>query len=184
MATIKDLLINVFDNLESNKSISKTRLTKLVYLCDWKHAIEYGEQITKISWVFDNYGPFVWDVMNSVENNPQIFNVKEVKNSKFGSESTLISLNQDAHDPARLDSNEKRIVEFVVKSTVDLIWGDFIKLVYSTYPVVASTRHEKLNLVEIANEYKNTPFFINVSPEVEYLRIDNEIDTAIEFDTF
>ena len=41
--------------------LSASRLTKMIYLMDWKSSIDYGRQITNAQWHFDHYGPYVDD---------------------------------------------------------------------------------------------------------------------------
>jgi Protein of unknown function (DUF4065) len=176
MANLRDLLIYMIEACENEQELTKTRVTKLVYLCDWKYSLEYGQQMTNIDWVFDNYGPFVWDVMKVIENNTEIFQTRETTNSS-GSNKTIVSLNtQTGSELANLTGEERKVLQFVINSTKDMGWSSFIKLVYSTYPVVASMRHEKLNLVDFAREYKETPFYKNTSPEIEYKKLDEEKD--------
>ena len=37
-----------------SSELNKTKLTKLVYLIDWKYAQTYREQVTNIKWKFDH----------------------------------------------------------------------------------------------------------------------------------
>ena len=49
------------------QELSNARLTKTVYLADWKQAIIKHRQISDIKWYFDNYGPFVNDIKHEAE---------------------------------------------------------------------------------------------------------------------
>ena len=64
-------LLNVVTYLVKNYPVedhlSNARVTKMVYLADWFHALNHQKQITSIKWYFDNYGPFVWDIKDLVE---------------------------------------------------------------------------------------------------------------------
>jgi hypothetical protein len=46
------------------------------------------------------------------------------------------------------------VLDFVIEQTAPLYWNDFIKLVYSTYPVVTQPRFLPLDLVKLALEYR------------------------------
>jgi hypothetical protein len=47
-------------------------------------------------------------------------------------------------------------LDFVIEKTKDLEWNDFIRLIYSTYPIVTQDKYSKLDLVSLAKEYQKT----------------------------
>ncbi len=47
--------------------LSASRLTKMVYLSDWKSALENDRQLTETEWYFNHYGPYV-DKLKDVAN--------------------------------------------------------------------------------------------------------------------
>jgi hypothetical protein len=51
---------------------------------------------------------------------------------------------------------EKELIDFVISSSASKNWDDFIKLVYSTYPIVTQERFSKLDLVMLAAEYEES----------------------------
>ena len=53
-----DVIYYIIKNYKKIKDLSKSRLTKIVYLADWHQSIHQGKQITKIKWYFDHFGPF------------------------------------------------------------------------------------------------------------------------------
>lgn len=166
MADVKDLLAYILLNYPNKEELSKTRVTKLIYLCDWKSCIEFERQITDITWVFDNFGPFVWDVMTTVENNPETFSIYSSE-TLFGTPKTVVALKNKQYSPS-LEEQEKRIADFVIKSTENLNFDKFVKLVYSTYPIMTSQRHKALDLIDLAKEYKRSIIFRKITPKVAF----------------
>lgn len=153
MATLKDVifyLISKYPKL-ANSDLSNARVTKMVYLSDWHHAVNYSKQITNIHWFFDNYGPFVHDVKQEVESHQNIFSVKKATNY-FGREKTLFEINDSAYQPSLTD-DEKQSMDHVINTTQTLGWDSFIKLVYSTYPIMTSERYTPLDLISKAHSY-------------------------------
>ena len=132
--------------------LSNARLTKMVYLGDWHQAINYDRQITGIEWYFDSYGPFVHDIRETAEAHPDIFVIKENVNM-YGAPKKTYSL-KNREFLLRIDDKEKISLDHIIQVTQKLYWADFIKLVYSTHPVLSSERYSSLNLVEKAQEYK------------------------------
>jgi hypothetical protein len=157
MAKIKDLLAYLLLNYPSPEDLSKTRMTKLIYLCDWRHCLTTGNQITKIKWIFDNFGPFVWDVMNEVEADPELFETFQTTNT-FGSSKLLIKLRNRNYTP-QLAAKEVGTAEFVIQGTSNLSMDAFIKLIYSTYPILTAERGDELDLAKLAREYKNSAVY-------------------------
>ena len=144
--------------------MSNARLTKMVYLVDWKNALEQGNQITDIKWYFDNYGPFVTDIEKAAKTNSSIF-VIDLGSNMYGQPKKTFRLRNSNID-IFLNENEKNSIKAVIEETRKLYWKDFIKLVYSTHPVASSERYTYLNLVEKAKEYG----------EIKQKRLDNFIN--------
>ncbi|OOF01652.1 hypothetical protein BZG79_15145, partial [Salinivibrio sp. MA427] len=52
--------------------LSASRLTKMIYLMDWKSSIDYGRQITDAQWHFNHYGPYVDDFVRVAKDDKDI----------------------------------------------------------------------------------------------------------------
>ena len=48
---------------------------------------------------------------------------------------------------------DKRILDSIIESTKRQNWSEFIRLVYSTYPVMTQDRFSRLDLVALARRY-------------------------------
>lgn len=152
MSTTKDVMIYLMKNYPFKHELSNARLTKLVYLSDWRHALIHNSQITEIQWYYDNYGPFVFDILTTAENTQDVFKVDQTVNL-YGDPKKQIGLVSESVE-AILSDSEKAAVDFVIDKTNQLTWESFIRLVYSTYPIMSSERYSQLNLLEKATEYK------------------------------
>ena len=151
MNKLKETIAYILGKYPHKLEMSNARLTKIVYLSDWKHAIEHKQQITNIKWYFDNYGPYVSDVKEEIEKHSDIFAKQETKNM-FGSPKTVFSLKNKTNN-FDLNQEEKDAINHIIKVTKSLNWDDFIKLVYSTHPILSSNRYSDLDLVAKAKEY-------------------------------
>jgi len=148
--TIGYILKSYPDNLQSE--LSNARLTKMVYLSDWKHLLNDGRTITDIDWYFDNYGPFVRDVEETANQFPSVFKVSTETNA-YGKRKKVYSLVNERAE-FRLSESERLAVDHIINVTKKLFWDDFIQLVYATYPVSTSERYTYLDLSRKAAEYK------------------------------
>jgi hypothetical protein len=158
MAKLKDVMAYLLLNCPDESDLSNARVTKLVYLSDWRHAITQKSQITDIRWYFDNFGPFVWDIKDTAEANPSLFLTRDSLTA-LGNPKLLLSIKRTDYDPM-ISEVEKRSIDHVIDKTKDLSWREFLRLVYSTYPIVTSSKYSELDLVEKADEYlkyKNKP---------------------------
>lgn len=155
MASLIDVVGYVLASYPKAKrdDLSNARVTKIIYLADWKHAIEHGRQITDIKWFFDNYGPFVHDVGNTALAHPDIVRVETTSNV-FGNSKRLFKLIVPEYSPNSLSPTEKQAIDHAIKQTADRPWNSFVQLIYSTYPVVSSERYSWLDLVSQAKAYK------------------------------
>ncbi|WP_180215445.1 Panacea domain-containing protein [Neorhizobium sp. AL 9.2.2] len=132
--------------------LSNARLTKMVYLADWRHVLETGKQITNIDWYFDNYGPYVNDISTTAASNSNIFAVENTLNM-YGQNKKKFALRRADYVPP-ISGSERDALDHIIDVTQKLYWNDFIKLVYSTHPIASSERYSHLNLPEKAREYQ------------------------------
>lgn len=150
MATLRDIL-GYFCKHYPNELLSKARLTKLVYLADWKSCIERGTQLSDIKWIFNHFGPYVDDIEALALSEP-FFNVTRTYNA-YGEKKDLISIKTEFSFDS-LNNEDKHILNNIIESTRDLNWDEFIRLVYSTYPVMVSARKDILDLPKLALLYR------------------------------
>lgn len=152
MTKLSDAVAYLVKHYPYPDELSNSRLTKLIYLADWKAALESGSQMTDIKWVYNHYGPYVPDVVNSIKKDGR-FIVRSTLNA-YGSPKVLVQLSDDVGDCASLSEDDRQYLEFVVEATKKKTYDDFIKLVYSTYPVVTQEKYEELDLPGLAEEYR------------------------------
>jgi hypothetical protein len=160
MAELKDVLAYILQTYTVPGDLSNGRVTKMVYLSDWRHILQTGRQVSGIKWKFDNFGPFVWDVVETAREHPDLFAIAETTNL-FGSPKRVLSCINGRYRP-RLSDSERAAIDHVVKTVQPLGWDEFIGLVYSTYPILASERYSLLDLESLAREYKQTLVYKSV----------------------
>lgn len=147
-----EIIRYILSNYPYPDEISASRLTKMVYLADWKEAIVHGKQITEIKWHFNHRGPYNDEIIQAARKDK---NIKiTVKNNIFGNKKTHIEL-IGCELPGNIDSDFLEVLDFVINATKEKSYGDFLKLVYSTYPVISSDKYDDLDLVSKAAEYKS-----------------------------
>ena len=130
------------------------RLTKLVYLSDWRACLDIGNQISTIEWYFDNFGPYVKDVKRQAEANPELFKI-EITNNDFGSLKRLIKIKSGSDYKPKLSDEAQEILNKVTQlNDTKTTWSEFIKFIYKTYPVVSMPRYSYLNLKKLSSDYK------------------------------
>ena len=151
MAKLKDVMAYLIKNYPHKSELSKARLTKMIYLADWRSAILRDRQITNIDWEYNYYGPYVDDVIDAAKSDSD-FLIERMLNA-YGEPKEVIGLFSDV-DYESLTEEDKKILDFVIKVTAPKFWDEFIKLVYSTYPIVTQPRFSKLNLVKLAQKYR------------------------------
>ena len=131
--------------------LSNARVTKMIYLADWRHALNEGKPLTDITWQFNHYGPWVPDVLNAAKQRPDAIEIVHTHNA-FGSEKMIFSAMPDASWPS-LTKRDKQYLREVIDSTKQLTFQGFIDLVYGTFPVRRSDRYDRLDLTAMARRY-------------------------------
>lgn len=141
MKTNLNNLIKYFcANYPHSQELSKARLTKMIYLADWENFKISQEQISEIEWYFDNFGPYVNDVIDVAYNDPDVRVVST--RTIYGTDKTLIEYQGESPN---LDVQTKSILDKVINDTKPLSWKSFIDYVYSTPPIKESTRYNYLD---------------------------------------
>lgn len=150
MAQLKDILAYTLSGYRHHAE-SNARVTKTIYLADWKHAIDHGRQISDIQWFYDNYGPFVHDVKETAQRFPSLFEVRPGQ-TIYGQPKTTILLKAD-YNPT-LTAEQKKSIDHALEVTRHLSWDRFLHLVYSTFPIVNCEKYSNLDLVRLAKQYE------------------------------
>lgn len=143
---LRSVMRYIVKNYPYPDDLTKTRITKLVYLIDWENVKEYGSQITNIEWYFDHYGPYVSDVLDEADEDKAVSINSTISN--FGTVKYIVKPKRDKEELLYddLTDNDKDIIDRVIDKTKSFYWNEFINYVYSTEPIKKSTRYSALDL--------------------------------------
>ncbi|BCV29041.1 Panacea domain-containing protein [Shewanella algae] len=150
MAKIRDVTAYICAKYPHKDELSKARVTKLVYLADWKSAQLTSKQLTKIEWYFHNYGPYVDAVVDAAHKDSRFHIIKT--STMYGDSKTLFTIKDGAEFKKGLSDDERRIIDSVINETKNLYWDSFIRHIYDTYPIRVTDRHKNLNLIALAKQ--------------------------------
>ena len=150
MATTRDALAYLVVHYPHKGELSKARATKMVYLADWRSSLVHGHQITPVQWIFNHYGPYVDAVTNSARGDSALDVV--VERNLYGGPKERIVLRKATGYPS-LTEQDTEIMNYVITTCAPLNWDDFMRLVYSTYPVMTQPKRSTLNLPLLARQY-------------------------------
>lgn len=145
---LRSVMRYIVKNYPFPDDLTKTRITKLVYLIDWENTKKNGKQITNINWYFDHYGPYVSDVLDEADKDSCVSIESTISN--FGTIKYIVKPKIDKNELVYddLTVNDIEIINSVIRETKNLSWNKFIDYVYSTDPIKKSNRYENLNLKE------------------------------------
>lgn len=157
-SAVADIATYICATYPDKSELSNARLTKLVYLADWASAQISGSQLSDIRWIFNNYGPWVPDVMDRVREDERLEVVAGF--NAYGSSKLTVAIRTGvAIDVDSLLSDQTRsIVDSVISDTESMYFAEFIAHVYATIPVVISQRSSVLDLERIARETTSDAF--------------------------
>ena len=146
MNNLQKIMAYLCKNYPYKDELSNARLTKMVYLADWYNVCSTGQQLTDIEWYFDNYGPFVHDVLITAGNTTG-FQVVQTT-TMYGTPKIVIGEDPENKLPEKiaLNDNTQKILDKVIQNTKDLNWNQFISFVYHTPPIQQSNRYSTLEM--------------------------------------
>jgi hypothetical protein len=148
---IKHIIAYIIDRYTDKKLLSKSRLAKTIYLIDWRSAIQSDKQMTNIEWIYNNHGPY-FDVAKMLEGDDR-FNVIPIEGATTEPRELVQMKAQLKYD--KLKQEDLKVIDWVISYTEKMTTEKFINLIYSTYPIMIQERFSKLELPELAKEYKN-----------------------------
>ena len=118
----------------------------MIYLADWDACIETGEQLTDLNWFYDHYGPYLHDIFDTAISDPRF------ETYRYGA-ADMISVKSGGSD-VNLPDEVLKFVEPVKKSAQSIPFRNFLKRVYSTYPIRTQSKYSKLDLPALAKAYR------------------------------
>ena len=130
--------------------LSKARLNKILYLADWKSAVDSGKTISDVNWIYNHYGPYVKEIKDALSQNSD-FDIKATHNY-YGQNKEIITLKNNSQIED-IEENNKKIIDEIINKTSDMRFNEFIDLVYSTYPVLTQPQGSHLKLKNLAKTY-------------------------------
>ncbi|HQV24768.1 MAG TPA: Panacea domain-containing protein [Acinetobacter sp.] len=144
--SLNDLIKYFCSMYPHSQELSKARLTKMIYLADWENFKSTGHQLSEINWYFDNFGPYVTDVVDTAYNDPEVRVVST--RTIYGTDKTLIEYNGET---PKIDVKVKAVLDKVIDDTKPLSWKHFIDYVYDTPPIKKSDRYNYLDFSKFIN---------------------------------
>lgn len=158
MSNLRSVIRYICSHYPYSHDLSNARLTKMIYLSDWEYARRHSSQITDIQWFFDNYGPYVDDVLNEAQNDPQLKVIHTT--TMYGTPKVQMEYVGNKKDYT-LSDEEREVIDSVINATKTKYWNSFIKYVYDTFPVRNNPHYSQLNLIELAKEEKGIETKLN-----------------------
>jgi len=142
---LRSVMRYIVKNYPYPDDLTKTRITKLVYLVDWENFKKYGNQMTSIEWFFDHYGPYVSDVLDEADEDKNISIKSTISN--FGTVKYIVKPKKEKKELIYddLTENDMNIIDKVIKDTKDYYWNEFINYVYETAPIKNSKKYQTLD---------------------------------------
>lgn len=143
---LRSVMRYIVKNYPYPEDLTKTRITKLVYLIDLENAIKYEKQMTNIHWFYDHYGPYVSDVLDEADEDSCVS--IESTTSNFGTIKYIVKPKRSKEELVYDDLTESdiNIISSVIDRTKGLSWNKFIDYVYSTEPIKSGNKYKNLNL--------------------------------------
>lgn len=130
-------VLSYFWHVYPNKEdLSESRATMMVYLADWKAALDHKEQITDIVWTYEREGPHPY---------------------ALGRGSTPVNWSGVVHGqvrPGNFSDWRRHILDLVVNLSASRSLDEFVQLVYSTFPLFTQPESAPLDLVVLAEKYR------------------------------
>lgn len=163
MAELRDILSYICHHYRDTQDLSEDALAKMVYLADWKSALDRNLRLTNYRWHFGETGP----VVEGVD-----FKAPTQSPKERGGILSIFRFH-DAKTYPTLNDDDRRILNIVINTANTKGWTGITRLVYSTYPFVTQARHAHLDLLKLAKEYRTQR--AKVKERLPYTKVDDSV---------
>lgn len=150
-SVLREALAYLASHFPKETELSRSRLTRMLYLADWRSAILRGQPLTKAVWNYSQYGPFAIEAETILRHDPNF--TTSIDFSLDNGEVDTVALRQPVSYTS-LTVDDRSLLDFVVEVTASLPWNDFNRLVYSTYPLITQEKYQNLDLMVAADRYQ------------------------------
>lgn len=148
MASLKDFVAFLISEYPRPVDLTKGRLEKLVYLCDCEWAWRHGEQVSEISWRYNDFGPFTGACTPPAEEleAEEKITIKPGFTGKGNPKQWYEWISGEGPTDS-LSEEEKEMAKKIIDATWRMPWGKFVEYVYSTSPMVGAEQYDYLDIV-------------------------------------
>lgn len=145
MAKFQQVIDYVCRRYASSHPLDRNRLGLILYLVDWKSAIERRKAVTDIVWRVEDFGP-----RPDAESALVVISARTACPPDFSSLSAYVGTDIEGFT---LTSEELNVIEFVITSVSAKSDYELQHLVHSTFPMLKQPKTAPLNLVALAAQY-------------------------------
>ncbi|MCY0885788.1 MAG: hypothetical protein OWV35_07890 [Firmicutes bacterium] len=141
IATVRDALRYLVYATPSPADRTVLRLTKVLYLVDWRSAWGRGYSLTPCAWHFDRFGPTAPEIWDTVCHDPA-WKVQPRGRIMLTADARPATPTVTAVDAAWMDR--------VLAEAAGWTWADLVAAVWATYPIRTGQRGTALPLTALA----------------------------------
>jgi len=152
MKNLLDTILYIFEEYRKKDELSTARLVLLVFLIDWKFAIENERQFTETKWTYEQFGPFSKDILILIKNKKDIFKIDIIKKSDGMTTERLTLKSNSVIEIKNFEA--KSAADFILENTYSMTWSEFIQLVFSSYPIISNSKNTQLDLSKDSLRFK------------------------------
>lgn len=152
MPNLRDVIVYICQHYPREQELTETRLTQIVYLADWLHAVQHGVPFLDIAWEFNIYYGLSTDPIANVVAEDEVFELAEISDV-FGYPKRVVRLKEEVSQ-VPLPETEMRVIDAVIQTASSGTFDSFIRYLYHTFALASETGASKLNLNDLARRYK------------------------------
>lgn len=142
MAQLRDVVAYLCKRYPHKQELSKARLSKMIYLGEFRSATTKGRRLTDQTWTFSHLGPYLGE-MDEFPFPDESFRVTK-GTSIYGDPMEVVTVLEDVEFPS-LTEEDRRILDLVVKESAAKEWEDLCSLVCSTIPAIVQATDTRLD---------------------------------------
>ncbi len=154
MSPLNNVLLYLYREFPNPLSLGASRAVKMIFLADWRCAVEHGEPITDIVWRNTDRGPYSPLIAETLAHDEANFFLEPNEKESLRFLSFVVVPKNNHAASVELSHTSKKILDAVIADTHNMPLWQLSNLIEAQFPMRVTEQGDTIVLSDWANKYK------------------------------
>ncbi|MBV6443732.1 MAG: DUF4065 domain-containing protein [Haliscomenobacteraceae bacterium CHB4] len=154
MSPLNNVLLYLYREFPNPLSLGASRAIKMIFLADWRCAVDSGEPMTDIEWRNSDRGPYSPLIAEALARDEENFFLEPNEEESLRALSFVVIPKSNSLAHADLDLNCKKALDGVVEDTHQMALWQLSNFVETQFPMRVTEQGDVIRLSFWAKQYR------------------------------